>query len=31
MQLIGRAVLTQIDRLIAYAGRRQRQFEKVGA
>ena len=31
MQLIGRSVLTQIDRLIAYAGRRQRQFEKVGA
>ena len=31
MQLIGRSVLTQIDRLIAYAGRRQRQFERGGA
>ncbi|WP_444464006.1 hybrid sensor histidine kinase/response regulator [Rhodobacter capsulatus] len=27
MQLIGRSVLTQIDRLIAFAGRRQRRFE----
>jgi len=30
-QLIGRSVLTQIDRLIAYAVRRQRRFDEVGA
>ena len=31
MQLVGRSVLTQIDRLIAFAGRRQRRLEEVGA